>query len=265
MRPRRHAELLLEKALGIDRTTLYLNAKKELTPDILYTYEQLIQRRLSGEPVQYIVEWTPFYNLKLEVGPGVFIPRFDSEALVEAFLKQIDRKVRLEVLDVCCGCGALGLAGAYEADNLYVILSDISDIALSYAQRNIDKFNLSGRVCTYKWDALSEPPIKWYGKFDYILANPPYISITDLSKLHRDVREGEPREALTDGGDGLSFYRHWAKIFPAILKKDGKLFVEIGDDAQDDVKMILMTSFIDFKVHYDLSGRPRVLEGKIKN
>jgi len=277
LRPRRHAELLLEKALGLDRTALYIRAKDDISAAALERYEHLLQRRISGEPAQHIAGWSPFYGLRLEVGPGVFIPRFDSEAVVEVFLERLKTNNAIAdaeadsqstintphfaALDLCCGCGAIGLAAAVEAINLHITLADSSPAALEYTCRNIQQLNLVARATVVEWDALSEPPVEWRAKFHYILANPPYIPISDLPRLHRDVSEGEPRAALTDGGDGLTFYRRWMETLPHILRKDGRLFVEIGDDAAAKVQSILAKSFNNILIHNDLSGMPRVVEG----
>jgi release factor glutamine methyltransferase len=301
LKPRRHAELLLESAMNLDRTELYLRAMDPIPPASRQRLDELLTRREAGEPVQYIVGWTPFYGHRFLVGPGVFIPRFDSEILIERALEILSPTIPTHslihsfthslidsfthslihssthplihsfthshidsfthsLLDICCGCGAFGLSIAAELANSRVVLSDISETALEYTARNALKMLLNNRIETVNWDALGDPPAEWIGRFDLIVANPPYIPAADLAGLHPDVRDHEPREALTDGGDGLSFYRRWAQTLPPLLNPGGRLLIEIGDTAARDVIKILSSSFARLTTHRDLNGVERVVE-----
>jgi len=271
LKPRRHAELLLEKALGLNRTELYLRAQEKLPATTTAEYQSLLKRREAGEPVQYIVGWTPFYGYKFLIGEGVFIPRFDTEVLVQRALEIISGRHcspalelwnfgTLELLDLCCGCGAIGLTIAAELLNTHVTLADISETALEYTARNALALLVNNRIETVKWDALTEPPAEWAQRFDLIVANPPYIPLTDIPKLHPDVQR-EPHEALTDGGDGLTFYRRWVQTLAAIMKPGAHLLVELGDGSAGRVREIIATSFANLTVHCDLNGIERVLEG----
>jgi release factor glutamine methyltransferase len=261
LRPRRHAELLLEAALGLDRTELYLNAREPLEPSAIEFYTRLLNRRLAGEPVQHIVGWAPFFGRKFKVGTGVFIPRFDSEVIIEKALERMsERKGALQILDLCCGCGVFGLTMACELEGSQVTLVDNSDTALHFAETNTNALGLAEVARVVCWDALSEPPEEWRGRFDLIVANPPYIPLSDVAALHPDVKNGEPLTALSDGGDGLSFYRSWAETVPMMLQEGGVFFTEIGDGQADEAAAIMKPLFESFTIWNDISGLPRALE-----
>ena len=149
---------------------------------------------------------------------------------------------------------------AVELPQVLVTLADISDTALDYTTQNAMMLGVNDRIENVKWDALTEPPQEWLGRFDLIVANPPYIPVADVPNLHPDVRDGEPREALTDGGDGLSFYRRWAETLPKIMKPEGRLLVEVGDGATDRVGMILRDSFKEIGQYKDLGETVRAIE-----
>ena len=168
LRPRRHAELLLESALGVDRTTLYLKALDPLPQNAAADYQSLLQRRLGGEPVQHIVGWAPFYGWKFLVGQGVFVPRFDSEVIVQR-VAEICRESGWEtpeILDICCGSGAIGLAAALEIPFSRVILADNDITALRFSAANIQTHGLAERASVIRWDALSEPFDTCRGRYD---------------------------------------------------------------------------------------------------
>lgn len=261
LRPRRHTELLIEAATGLDRTAIYLNAGRELSEEEEARLQQLLQRRLAGEPVQYIVGWAPFYGERYRIERGVFIPRFDSEVIAQVGLKHLagrDEKT-LEVLDLCCGCGAIGLAIAHEDSRVRLTSVDLSPTALGFTQRNSMELGVSDRVEVVKWNALLDPPVEWCEKFHLIVANPPYIPIGEIPSLHPDVRDHEPRTALTDGGDGLSFYLRWRETIPIIVAPQGLFITEFGDRQADATRGIFDDASWSTEVLDDVSGNPRAL------
>ncbi len=265
IRPRRHTELLLEKVMGVDRTELYLRARDPISPEQSAHFRSLLARREAGEPVQYIVGWAPFYGRKFYIGEGVFIPRFETETVIERFLTALaeDRPAErpVEVLDLCCGSGVVGLTAAAEAPGVRVTLIDLSETAIECTNRNARELKVENCVEIIKRDALSDPPRRWRGRFRYILANPPYIPLAGLDDLPRDVRDGEPRHALTDRADGLSFYRRWMQTLPAIMIPHGRLIVECGDNTARSVMNILQASFKDVMATRDMNGMERAVEG----
>ncbi len=270
--PRHNAELMLQAAIGVDRTALYLRLQDQLPPVATETYNSFLARRLAAEPIQHIIGWAPFYGRRFLVGKETFIPRFDSERGVARAIEILANKRQpssqgvsisdhsVEVLDLCCGCGVFGLSIAADLDNVRVTLLDIEETPLTYAARNTRALNLSHRITLERRNALEAFPESWHKRFDLIIANPPYIPVSEMTGLQRDVREGEPSMALTDGGDGLSFYRTWSESVPSLLKPDGRFITEIGDGAECKVSDILRAGFTILSVISDLAGSERAIE-----
>jgi len=267
IRPRRHAELLLEAVLNVDRTSLYLRACESFGKAESDRFGSLLRRREAGEPVQYIVGWAPFFGRRFQVGRGVFIPRFETEVLVERFLKvfaEDEAVVRhVEVLDLCCGCGVIGLTVAAEVEHARVTLIDVSDTALEFCRHNSRALGVDGCVNIVRMNALDEFPDEWHSRFHYVLGNPPYVPRGEIEGLPRDVRDGEPHEALTDEDDGLTFYRRWVETVPPLLAPGGRFFAECGDGSAGSVRELLEGGFIDLNTVEDLDGMERVVEGRV--
>ena len=265
LRPRRHAELILEKILSVDRIHLYTHAQALLTTNEMNEFNNLIVKRLSGIPIQYIVGWAPFYGREFYVDEGVFIPRFDTEILIEKYLEF--RKLgspsqsTVEVLDLCCGSGIIGLTTALEDEKSRVILLEKSDIALEVTNMNATKHDIMNKIEIVKYDALVDFPDDWVGRFDYILSNPPYIPTKDMNDLHQDVKQ-EPEIALTDGGDGLTFYKRWTETLPRIMKPNGRFLFEIGDGLSGSVYEVLKHTFNEIQIFKDLNLIDRLITGK---
>lgn len=268
LRPRRHAELLLETVLNIDRVTLYLKAREPITPEQKSHYQTLLDRRCAGEPVQYLAGWAPFYDRKFVVGDGVFIPRFDTELLIEQCLEAWDQEQPPEtpvaVLDLCCGSGIIGLTLAAERPQARVTLVDKSPEALDFTTRNAVLLGVSDRVEIVPWDVLTDPPPAWQHKFQYLLSNPPYVTLTEYQQLPPDVLR-EPVLALTDQADGLTFYRHWVKVIPELVAPGGRIFMEISSSIADGVSELYRGLIPDLRVVDDLNGAQRVLMGQVRS
>jgi len=274
--PRLNAELMLQAATGLDRTSLLFRHNEALSLSDYERYDDFLTRRQDGEPVQYIVGSAPFYGYQFLVGKDSFIPRFDSESMVEKAIQWLlDRNlasqlpkesplVRLDVLDLCCGCGAIGLSIAREVSNIDVTLVDSEATPLKYAALNAQALQISDRVFLARADALGPFPLSWSKRFDLIVANPPYIPLSDIASLPGDVRDREPHNALTDGGDGLSFYRSWTETVPGIMKRDGVFLTEIGDGACNAVVDILSDHFCITKIVKDISGIDRAIEAVVR-
>jgi release factor glutamine methyltransferase len=265
IRPRRHAELLLESVLNIDRTELYLRSREQLGEIEQKKFRDLLVRREAGEPVQYIVGWAPFFGRRFQIFSGVFIPRFETETIIEQLVQlvtsQPDSNHQPVLLDLCCGCGVIGLTAALEVRHSRVVMIDSSEKAIENAVTNRREQNLADRVEIIKLDALDEFPRAWHGRFDFVLANPPYIPVAEMASLPKDVREGEPRAVLTDEGDGLSFYRRWCETVPQVLAPGGRLIVECGDNAAPAVVGMLAPAFDDVTAARDINGMERVVTG----
>ena len=223
----------------------------------------LFGRLRNDEPLPYIIGEWDFFSLTFKTPPGVLIPRPDTETLVEYALKASKKKPPSRVLDLCCGTGCVGIAFAKHLPGARVVLADISKDAIKAAKENIALHNLSGSVYTLSLD-VTEGYKEALGKFDLIMANPPYIASEEIKTLDRSVRDFEPHLALDGGPDGLSFYRILGSKWKAALNPGGLLLIECGINQSAHVKAILkQASFKMLRVHKDLSGKERVVSGHV--
>ena len=184
-------------------------------------------------PIKYILGKAEFMGLDFNVKEGVLIPRPDTEILVEEVLKNIDENEKLEVCDLCCGSGAIGLSLATFRKNISVDLVDIDNIPKEVTINNIENLSLEGRTNFIQSDLFSNLQGKTY---DIIVSNPPYIRNEVIETLMDDVKNYEPHLALAGGEDGLVFYRKIIKESKYYLKDNGILAFEIGHDQGEDVK-----------------------------
>lgn len=224
--------------------------------------DQLVQRRIAGEPVAYIIGEWEFYGLTLTVNQDVLIPRMDTEVLAErAILLARAAGEGARVLDLCAGSGCVGLAVATNVPQCRVVLADLSEAALKICKQNIRRCDLNARVTCVQADAL-QPPDGALWDFDVIACNPPYIPTGDLAGLDPSVRDFEPRSALDGGPDGLDFYRAVASQWGPALRLGGSLLFEVGIDQAPDVENLMMEhGFTDIQPSQDTQGIWRVVEG----
>ena len=224
----------------------------------------LVERRLSGEPVAYLIGEWEFYGLTLDVTPDVLIPRMDTEVLAErAILLARAAGEGARVLDLCAGSGCVGLAVAANVPTCRVVLADVSEAALKICKGNVRRNELNARVTCVQADALQKPDAALWD-FDVIACNPPYIPTGDLAGLDVSVRDYEPRSALDGGADGLDFYRAIAARWGSALRLGGSLLFEVGINQAMDVAALLERSgFEDIQSTQDTQGIPRVVEGVV--
>lgn len=254
------AQTLLAEALGKDRTYLIVNFNQPLSDDLLTQYQALIERRASGEPLQYITGHQEFFGLEFEVTPDVLIPRPETEILVEETIRLIHQTNIPEpvILDVGTGSGCIAVTLARELDTANVIASDISPAALTVARRNAAKQGLEDRMQFIESDLLSAFPQMTFA--DFILSNPPYVAAKELPTLQREVRDWEPHLALSDFADGLSFYRRLLAEAPARLKPGGYLICEMGYTQSEVISaMVDRQIWQEPRLLDDLQGIPRTL------
>lgn len=262
---RNNAFWMLCDLLGWKPVDVYAHHRTRLSDDLLDIYWDMIERRAGREPLQYIVGATEFMSLPFEARPGVFIPRPETEILVE----HADRMLRafplhqpLSALDLCCGSGIIGVALANRIGNLEVTAVDVSADAVELTAQNARKNDVSGRVRVVQSDAFRYLE-KWSEQFTAILCNPPYIETGDLARLPLEVREHEPMLALDGGADGLDFYRRVMPLLRPRLATGGMVMFEIGDTQADAVmEMLRGAGFAKVFVIQDLSGRDRVVAGR---
>ena len=245
------AELLMAEALHIDRDRLILSPPDRKVPDRFWA---MVERRQAGEPVAYITGRRAFWNIELHVGPGVLVPRPDSELLIASALEHFEGAVGPKrILDLGTGPGTLLLAALDIWPDATGLGVDVSRQALSYASANARRLGFESRAKLMQGDwarGLAET-------FDLVLCNPPYVA--EGAELGAGVREYEPDEALFAGREGLDAYRELAPQLPRLLNPGGLAAVEIGFDQADAVAPLLARDGLSARVANDLGGRPRAV------
>lgn len=212
-----------------------------------------VDRRLSGEPLQYILGEWEFWGLPFKVGKGVLIPQPDTERLVECVLEQMKGKTNLKVLDLCSGSGCVAIALAHERPDAQVTAVELYDSAFNYLIENI-KLNQVD-VKAVKYDVLTAP--EGFEKYDIIVSNPPYIAPSEASLLSAEVL-AEPHEALFGGDDGLVFYRAINELWLPLLNPNGAMLLEIGYTQAAQVREIFKGR--QSSVIKDYAGNDRVVK-----
>ena len=252
--PRATAEILLAHVLGTDRAGVYSGVPTP-TPEQELAFDVAVQRRCSGAPLQYLTGEQAFRRLTLEVHPGVFIPRPETELLVEAALGLLEAASRPLVVDVGTGTGAIALAIADERPDAIVVATDLSPAAVSLARRNADRLGL--RIDVRSGDLL-EPVRGSAGRIDLVVSNPPYVRADRMDDLPAEVRS-EPELALA--GD-VGLYERLALEAANVLRPGGGIAVEIAEDLAKDVAEVMGESFADVSVLRDLARRERFVLGR---
>jgi release factor glutamine methyltransferase len=267
---RRNAEWLLCGALDCSVLDLYVNAQDVAETDQATGYWEMIERRVKREPLQHILGSTEFLSLPFEVRPGVFVPRPETETLVEAAVTELRHQSavdQLAVADLCCGSGIIGVCVAHQVLNARVTSVDINNDAITLTRENASLNGVDERVQTRREDVLQfmREGNEAGERFAAVLCNPPYIESGQMSSLPPEVRDHDPHEALDGGGDGLDFYRSLIPMLPARMTPDGFVMVEIGDTQGNAVSALLARErFSDIKVIQDYTLRDRVVTGFVR-
>ena len=243
----RQARILVGYVVGIDDTALMLHSKMELDREQIVELGEYLTRRAQAEPLQYILGEWPFMNLPFCVDTRALIPRQETETLVEAAEKLAVERGYKTALDMCCGCGAVGVSLAART-GVRVTVSDISEDCLSLTNENaaLNGVTVSARRSDLLRDITDS--------FDMIVCNPPYLSQKDMEAMQAELRF-EPREALFGGADGLDFYRRIAGDYARCLNKGGALLMEIGSSQEGEVTAM----FPGAQVIRDAANLPRVV------
>ena len=249
-------------AAGKNREQFFRDMSLYASDEVEAKVEDLMNRRLAGEPVAYLIGEWEFYGLPLDISRGVLIPRADTEVLAEqAILAARAAGEGARVLDLCAGSGCVGLAVAANAPNCRAVLADVSEEALKICRQNIRRNDLNARVTCVQADARQAPSsVLW--DFDVIASNPPYIPTGDIDGLDSSVRDYEPHLALDGGDDGLDFYRDIAEKWRTALRLGGVLLFEVGIGQAADVEQILARcGYEDIETFQDTGGIWRVVKG----
>ncbi len=253
------AETLLGHAAGLSPTQLVLKAQQTLSDDLVMRFNELLQRRLSGEPIAYITGEKYFHDICLQVTPSALIPRSDTELLVEQALSFMPKNTSLAVLDLGTGSGAIALSIAKARPAAQVMAVDASEAACTLAKQNAAALQLDNvQVLNGDWFAPAEGQ-----QFDLIVSNPPYIRSGDPHLQQGDLPH-EPQAALVAGEDGLAFFTTITAQAVIYLKAQGHLLFEHGYNQAAVVRNLLnQHGFSDVETVHDLSGHERVTHGQL--
>ena len=256
-KPRAEIEWLLCSLLKCNRLDLYLRYDEPLSQSQLDTLRTWVKRRLKNEPLQYISGSCDFYGREFFVTPDVLIPRPETERLIDVALEKISGVKSPKILDIGTGSGCIAITMAKERPDSLVMGLDNCYNAIAVAQKNSNHLNVLNNSFL-EMDILNSSP---QGMFDLVISNPPYISKKELSGLMKDVIDFEPKIALTDYKDGLSFYKRFAKIAPKIVNKSSFLIFEVGlDNHPQKVQDIFLNSgYSSIEIIKDYNGDNRVM------
>jgi len=290
--PEKEAEILVRRSLDIDTVRIYRD-NPEFSEGQIKTLEALLRRRLGREPLQYILGYEEFLGLKLKVGPGVLIPRPETEFMAEQAIKTVKREAlsvkrkgknakpqipqselnpsrithhaSLSILDVGTGSGCLALAIAKEFPDFEVYGTDISEIAIEYANKNSEINGIKN--ATFLKGNLFEPIERLFTIhcslfiFDLIISNPPYIKTNNIKTLQPEIKYWEPVAALDGGLDGLDFYRELIPAATRFLKDDGVIMLELGYGQSSTVAdMFESSGYAQVEIIKDYAGIERIIK-----
>ncbi len=255
--PRYEIECLLCSLLECGRLDLYMRFDEPLTKLHLRTLRSWVKRRIKHEPLQYITGSCSFYGREFLVSPDVLIPRPETERLIDVSIETVIDKKSPSILDIGTGSGCIAITMALEIPDSSVLGVDISPSAKNIAILNRKNFKAKNTTFV-EMDILQKIPEK---NFDLILSNPPYISKEELPTLMEEVKNFEPKIALTDNDDGLTFYNRYAEIAKALLKKDGYLILEVGIGNHPKIveSIFRKSGYNDIKTFKDYNGDTRII------
>jgi release factor glutamine methyltransferase len=265
--PRLNAERLLGDVLALSRIELYFQHDRPVTGQELDSFRDYVRRRAAGEPLQTLIGTWEFYSRSFKVEPGVFIPRPETEILIEQCIRLLtpadSRLIAPLALEIGCGAGVVGISLAAEIPALEIYATDVSPAAIKLSAHNARSHGVTPRA-TFLAGNLFEPlPPKLAGQFDLLVSNPPYVQRDQISSLPVEVSRHDPPEALDGGADGLTFYRALAAGLDRWLREDGAVAVEIGADQAEAVREILgRAGCHQIEVSKDYSGQPRVVTAR---
>ena len=261
--PRANAEILLANILNCKRLELYLMYDKPLRDSELNSYREYLKRRSNYEPIQYITGSVEFYTLELKVTPAVLIPRPETEILVEVIIDSVKKEDELFILDFGSGCGNISIALAENLPNVHVTGIDISKDAIMIANENLEKYKLNDRVNFLNGDILKFN-VNNISNYDIIVSNPPYVSQNDYLNVQKEIKNFEPKIAVTDFSDGYKYFVKIITLASGILKSGGKLFFEMGEGQSKKINELLVkNNYKKIYVFKDYQKIDRVISGVI--
>ncbi|HVG57179.1 MAG TPA: peptide chain release factor N(5)-glutamine methyltransferase [Hyalangium sp.] len=257
--PRLTTEMLLSHVLKTSRVRLYVDLDRPLSKEELATFRSLIERRMAGEPTQYLTGVKEFYNRPFKVDARVLIPRPETELLVEAALHALPKDAPSRALDVCTGSGCIAISLAAERPQASVLATDLSPEACALARENAEALGVGARVTVSQGDLFA--PVPEDARFQLVVSNPPYIASWEIPELSAEVRR-EPHLALDGGQDGLAVIRRVIEGARRYLLPGGLLAMEIGETQGTAVRELLQAAgYQNARVEKDLERRERLAFG----
>lgn len=261
--PRTNAEYLLAHVLNCSRMDLYLKFDQPLTEEETSEYRELIKRRGQREPLQYILGTVEFYGLEFKVDRNVLIPRNETELLVEEIIKFAKDKKNLKVLDIGTGSGNIAISLMKNLNDIEIDAIDISQKAIDVANYNAKTLGLDGRISFESID-INAAKTSLDKKYDIVVSNPPYISEKDYQSLEPELLNYEPKEALTDELDGLSYYNLICSKASELIIKGGRIFFELGISQSSAVNSFMeINNFKDIRIIKDYQNIDRIITGEL--
>jgi len=259
--PRANAEILLANILNCKRLELYLMYDKPLRESELNNYREYLKRRSIFEPIQYITGSVEFYALELKVTPAVLIPRSETEILVETIIDSVKKEDELFILDIGSGCGNISIALAENLPCVHITGIDISKDAIMIANGNLEKYQLNDRVNFVNGDIMKYNAND-FSNYDIIVSNPPYVSQNDYLNVQKEIKNFEPKIAVTDLSDGYKYFGKIITLASEILKIGGKLFFEMGQGQSKKInELLIKNDYKEIYVFKDYQKIDRVISG----
>lgn len=251
---------VFQNVLGLSSSQLVMNYDKEISDREFGRILAILEKRVGGYPLQYLLGEWEFYGLPFVVGEGVLIPRGDTEALVEHSAKLMENVEKPTIYDLCSGSGCIAIALDSIFQQSEVTAVEKSEKAFTYLEKNISLNKANVR--TIKADVLDEEAFSPSLALDMVVSNPPYLTEVDMNNLQREVAF-EPKMALFGGSDGLDFYREITRVWKKFIKVGGYIVFEIGINQENDVgKILSQNGFLNIEFIRDLCGVIRVVSGK---
>ena len=254
------AKQIIKYVTGYNNNQILMNYQNDLSDFELSNLQIIMKQRLDRYPLQYILGKWDFFGRSYKVGPGVLVPRPDTETVIETCLDIIGEEENAEVLDLCAGTGCIGITIACERKNSNVTLVEKYEEAARYLRENIKNADGNAKLVTgdiFEFAGADK-------KYDLIVSNPPYVSEEDMESLPPEVKF-EPQTALYGGEDGLLFYRAIASGYKDSIKSGGSLVFEIGYNEGEAAKDILLSlGYKDVKIKKDYSENDRVVFGTVE-
>jgi|TARA_Y100000310_G_scaffold64950_1_gene60454 release factor glutamine methyltransferase len=256
--PHSEIEWLMMDLFSCSRAHLYLNRHQRLTEKKLLLLSSWVERRINGEPLQYITQRTEFFGLPIQLNQHVMIPRPETEKLVEVAIHHARKTRAATIVDAGTGSGCIAIAIAKSLPEVQLLALDCSEDALELASRNALRNGVADRIIFEESDVLTQ---NLPDSFDLLVSNPPYIPIDDMAHLPADVRDYEPIHALTDGYDGLAFYRRLCATARHWIASGGFMVLETGrGEHPGKVRHLFENAgFVATTTHQDYNGNDRVI------